>query len=178
MQKTSRLRKFARHLLATTCLTVAAAGIGQATTLTESTDFGNTFGAATPAPVGTDVVDGEISGSGDFSDFFTFTGLSGSSAFSFTITTPTSNFFANATVFDSFSNVLAGPAFFNSSAGGTGNGFVPGDGILVVGVNGGEGTGTYTFSLTAPQAVPEPSTVVGLGLGLAGGLALKRRRKV
>jgi len=179
MQKTARLKKIARHLLATTCLTVAAAGIGHATTLNESTDFGNTFALATPTPLGTDVVNGNVGGA-DGQDFFVFSGLTPFAVFSYVVSTTSSPFAGDVTVFNTSNSTLAGPTFFQLTENGGGAGFIPGDGILVVGIDGNEGTGNYSFSLTAPldpSPAPEPSTMVGLGLGLAGGLALKRRQK-
>ena len=56
--KSARLKKFARHLLAITCLTAAAG----AATITEGTDFSNTFAGANALPIGTDVVDGTTGG--------------------------------------------------------------------------------------------------------------------
>ena len=61
IQKSARLKKIARHLLATTCLT--AAGSAGAATFKEGTDFSNTFAGANALPLGTDVVNGSLFGS-------------------------------------------------------------------------------------------------------------------
>ncbi len=61
--KSARLKKIARHLLATTCLTAAAAGSAGAATFKEGTDFSNTFAGANALPLGTDVVNGSLFGS-------------------------------------------------------------------------------------------------------------------
>ena len=84
MQKSARLKKIARHLLATTCLTAAAAGSAGATTITEGTDFSNTFAGANALPIGADVVDGSIGGAivSDPDDDFRFSGLLAGSSFS------------------------------------------------------------------------------------------------
>ena len=84
IQKSARLKKIARHLLATTCLTAAAAGSAGATTITEGTDFSNTFAGANALPIGTDVVNGSIWGAivSDPDDYFRFSGLLAGSSFS------------------------------------------------------------------------------------------------
>lgn len=43
MQKDAGFKKIARHLLATTCLTAAVAGMAGTTTFTETSDFSDTF---------------------------------------------------------------------------------------------------------------------------------------
>jgi hypothetical protein len=181
MQKTARLKKLARHLLATTCLTVAAAGMANATTFNESTDFGNIFSTASVLPVGTDVVNGDIIGGAeaDFEDFFEFTGLLGGSAFSLTAIANTN---VNAwgpivRLFSSSAGVLGDPNSFSLGSPVVLGGFVPGDGILIVDIGGNEGTGSYTVTLDAGQPAPEPATMVSAGLGLAGALALRRKQK-
>ena len=179
MQKTARLKKFARHLLATTCLTVAATGAAQATTVNESTDFGDTFATSNILPVGTDVINGAIFGSiaPDGADFFTFTNLLGGSAFTLGASTPVGSFFPEVQVLTSANTVVSPQQGFSLGSPASANGIVPLDGILVVQVNGNEGSGPYTVTLDAQSAAPEPSTLFGAGLGLAGAFALRRKRK-
>ncbi len=73
--------KFARALLATTCLTIASGGTAVASLITYnegSTDFSNTFGGANPLAAagipGTTVVNGVVIGE-DVFDYFELTGL-------------------------------------------------------------------------------------------------------
>lgn len=86
---TSTIKRLARELLTTTCLTVAATGAAQGATINESgnfgaTDqFGNSFGTAFALPAGTDRVFGAISPTGGDNDFFAFSGLAAGTAYSF-----------------------------------------------------------------------------------------------
>ncbi|MGH9723199.1 MAG: PEP-CTERM sorting domain-containing protein [Bryobacteraceae bacterium] len=165
------VKKLARELLTTTCLTAVAAGVAQATPFNESTvvDFNNTFGTANDLPLGTDNVVGGLQTISD-NDFFRFLGLAAGGAY-----TLTGSYELNASysVLDSGGGVLNGPATNPPIF----NGIVPGDGILVVGVNQQEQTAFYDLNLAAQSAeVPEPSTTAGVGLALAGALALRRKR--
>ncbi len=182
MQKSARLKKIARHLLATTCLTAAAAGVAGATTFTESTDFSNTFAGANALPIGTDVVNGSLFGSlaPDNDDYFQFSGLLAGSSFSLSASTPDTGWFGNFFVFSSSQSQIGSAQPLQNATPANVGGIVPLDGILVVDVGLVEGFGAaaYTVSLTAPLAqTPEPSTLAGVGLGLAGALALRRRQK-
>jgi hypothetical protein len=176
MQKTARLKKIARHLLATTCLTAAAAGMAQASTVNESTDFSNLFATADALPAGTDLVNGTLGGP-DGNDFFKFTGLLGGSVFNLTASATSAPFFPGILLFDSAQNQIGTEQFFQLGENAGASNVVPLDGILVVQVTGNEGTGSYSVSLDAgTAATPEPATVTGVGLGLAGALALRRRK--
>jgi hypothetical protein len=177
MQKTARLKKLARHLLASTCLTVAAAGTAYGSTFNESSDFSNAFGTADILPVGTDTVIGHI-GFGDADDYFEFTGLLGGATFFLGASTDGNSFNPFVTVLSNSPSTITGPLTFSFGSPTNGSGVIPADGILVFHVgNPGEG-GTYTVTLDAPLAgVPEPGTLTGVGLGLAGALALRRRSK-
>ncbi len=185
MQKSARLKKIARHLLATTCLTVAAVGVAGASTFTEGSDFSNTFAGANALPIGTDVVNGSLFGSlaPDNDDYFRFSGLLAGSSFSLNASTPDSGWLGNLLVFSSSQSQIGTTQALHNSAPANASGIVPLDGILVVDVAFSEGTGpdAYTVSLTAPldqtAQTPEPSTLAGVGLGLAGALALRRRQK-
>jgi hypothetical protein len=191
MNKTARLKRLSRHLLATTCLTLAGVGAAHATTINETsapgTDFGSTFGTATNlssiaalAVPGTNNALGALSGGGDL-DYFTFTGEPGT-AFSYNIT-DTSNGQGRATILNSLAANIGSTASlttfaFNGSPL-TGTGLVPTDGKIIVDiVTGCECGFSYNATVSAPNA-PEPGTLadVGLGLGLAGAIALGRRRR-
>ena len=169
------LKKFARRLLTTTCLTAAAVGAAHAGTINESIvgDFSNTFAGAgltnSLLPNGTNVVNGGLNPSGDL-DFFTFQGLSAGTSFTLAGTYENGQF---VTLYNSAQTALT----VQASNPPTLTGIVPGDGMLVVGVTNQEQVTGYSFTLTAtPAATPEPSTIVGGGLGLAA-LALRRKRK-
>ncbi len=163
------MKKLARELLTTTCLTAVAAGAGQAATFNESTlpDFNNTFASANTLPGGTDVVLGSISPSSD-NDFFQFTGLLGGGTYTL------SGIYEGAATYQILNSAggvlntaVTNPASFT--------GTIPGDGILVVGVTQNEQVALYDLTLSAPTAVPEPSTAAAVALALAGGLALRRK---
>jgi hypothetical protein len=164
------LKKIARELLATTCLTAVAGGTAFATTVNESTDFGNTFANTTQLPVGSDVVNGSINFTSDPADFIRFIGLAPNLPF----TLSGFNVFGtnNKTVLSSSNSVIAGPTDVSLPLSGT----VPGDGILIVDVNNNIEGGTYSLTLNAALA-PEPSTLTGVGLALAAALGLRCRQK-
>jgi hypothetical protein len=181
MGKHTRLKKLARHLLATTCLTAGVAAMADAQTVTEGTspapaDFGNTFGTAYLLPNGTTQVNGTTHDNVDPADFITFQGLQGGTGFSFTATS-TSNIASNLSIFNSSDVKLLGPTSFSSVEGTSGHGTVPTDGTLTFDVfSNSEATQTYSINLTATQA-PEPGTLAAMGLGLAAGAGLILRRK-
>jgi PEP-CTERM motif len=169
--KTAALKRFARGLLTTTCLTAAAAGMAQATVVHETTvagsDFGNSFAARNDLGSGVTEVIGSIPFSD--SDFFQIGGfLAGGS---YTITGGYTGF-ANYAVLNSAGSTVNGALVGNPA---TMTGTIPSDGILVVQVQNSEG-GTYDLTLAAPTSgVPEPSTLGGVGLALAAGFALRRK---
>jgi len=177
--KKDRLKKFTRQLLAATCLTAVTVGASHATTVTESTDFGDTFAAATLLPDGTDVVIGQVlaPGSNDFDDYFEFKDLTPSESFDMNFASSLSNV-VGGQVYDSGDNPLGSGVGFGLGYPQDISGTIPSDGILVVGITAEEG-GPYTVTLKTGSEAPEPSTttVSGLGLLLAGGVDWLRRRQ-
>jgi len=169
MKSSDSLKKIARRLLATTCLTAAAVGVSQAASVTETTfgDFGNTFALQTLLPAGTTEVIGAINPSSDF-DFFTISNLVAGGNYSIT-GVYTGN--ASYSVLSS-ANVVLSPGTSNPAVL---SGVVPGDGILVIAVGQQEQVATYDLTLDV-ASTPEPATVAGVGLALAAGLAARRNR--
>lgn len=190
MNKTARLKRLSRHLLATTCLTLAGVGVTHATTINESSapggDFSNTFttlnpptplsSIATLTPATGDTVVGTL----PFNDidWFSFSGESAGALFSFS-EIATLNF-GTAIVENSSGTVLVNTVGLTTTQH-VYDAVVPNDGILEVGLsfsNSNESTITYAVNVTFPVA-PEPGTFaeIGIGLGLAGAVALRRRRQ-
>jgi hypothetical protein len=189
--KHTRLKKLAKRLLATTCLTAMAAGIAGAQTVNEAADFGDTLGTAFQLPMGTRNVNGLVDTQSDFfdgDDYMRFSGLAGGSLFSFTATTPLLRS-VEVDLFSSAGVALPGSAFqFSSTAQESGlamgSGIVPLDGILVFDFRvTGEASLRTPYSLhlnatDAAAAAPEPGTMGAMGLGIAGlGAMVRRRRK-
>jgi hypothetical protein len=188
MGKHTRLRKLAKHLLATTCLTAGVAGMVGAQTVNESADFGSTFANASSLPAGTRTVNGGLdtifgADSFDSADFVKFSGLLGGSTFSFTGTIPVPAAI-DIDVFSSSQAAITSVGF--SGLGAAGSNVVPLDGILVFDIRTANSevrtADTYSLSLTAtdaPSPAPEPATIAGMGLGLAvvAGFARRRRKK-
>src|ERR1035438_2743209 len=126
MGKNTRLKKLARRLLATTCLTAGAAALANAQVVTEGSggapaDFGNTLGAAYLLPDGTIQVNGGVSFGSDPADFFTFQGLAGGTGFSFTASTPGTKSIG-LDIFNSSDTQLGSTDFFTSTGNALGSG--------------------------------------------------------
>ena len=166
------LKKFARGLMTTTCLTAAATAM-QASTINETSvagaDFGNTFAVRNDLGAGVTEVIGAINPTSDV-DWFRIDGLTAGSTF-----TINGVFTGGARygIFDN-ANVNLVPLATNP---GTMTGTVPTDGILVVQVIQNEALATYDLTLGTTAGTPEPSTFGGMALALAGGLTLRRRYK-
>jgi hypothetical protein len=184
-------KKFARALLATTSLTALATGAAYASAITETTDFGNTFGAATALPTGTDQVFGTVNSGSDSSDWFQFSSLLGGDSFSLQ-----AQFNPLGTegglridLFDSTGTKLT----YGSVSNGAGSPSLEGSGTIITGtlpLDGNLFANVFTPSsanrdlgyavdLTATTSTtPEPSTaaVAALGLALSGALAWRRKR--
>jgi hypothetical protein len=195
MNKTARLKRLSRHLLATTCLTLAGVGAAHATTINEMTqgpgaptgDFSNS--AASPTvlsslpgvtltPATGDTVDGIVR-PGDLVDAFSFTGEPAGNLF--LLTESSSRAAGTMEVLNSSEGVIL-TTFGLTTSQVAYSAVVPNDGILNVVVNYGicgECGIDYTIGVQAPVA-PEPGTFaeIGLGLGLAGAVALRRRRQI
>jgi len=187
MNKTARLKRLSRHLLATTCLTLAGVGAAHATTITESSapgaTFGHTFVTATNlssiaalTPSTGDTVFGTI----PFNDvdYFTFSGEAAGQHFS--ITEQATQSFGTLQVLDSSQGVLVNTVGLTTTQN-VYDAVVPNNGIITVVVsfsNSNENTITYAVGVQSPIA-PEPGTFdeIGLGLGLAAAMTLKRRRQ-
>ena len=188
MNKTARLKRLSRHLLATTCLTLAGVGAAHATTISEtsapSSDFGNTFGTATNlstiaalTPATGDTVTGTLT----FNDvdWFTFTGEPAGKLFSISVLANRN--FGTVIVENSSGTALVNTVNLTTTQN-VYEAVVPNDGMLDVGLtfsNSNENPIGYIVNVTSPVA-PEPSTFaeIGLGLGLAGVVTLRRRRQI
>jgi hypothetical protein len=182
--------KFARTLLATTCLTVASAGAALANACTYNE--GNavetfppivSLSAAATSP-GTTTTCGNIAMDGGTSEF-ELTGLGSGTYTVSAITTGAQGFlgeFLYIATDSGFSNLVVNDEFFS----GTGPlsvpvATIPADGDLYFKVqHGNESADSFSVAVTttaAPGGVPEPSTLAMAGLGLAGALALGRKRR-
>jgi hypothetical protein len=188
MQQTPQyplINKFARALLATTCLSAASGGAAMATVITVTEGSGGApldFSNISPGyllPLGTGVVNGVQGNKPDDADWFEFQGLLNGSSFSATATSQGESSIG-ISIFDS-STANIGSAFFGYESGkaATLNGFVPTDGNLLFEIFNGSGN-PYSVALTdtlAPTAAPEPATLGLAGLAIAGALAWRRTRK-
>src|SRR5690348_17104099 len=103
-----RRTKFARRLLATTCLTAAAAPVAQGAAINETSfgDFGNTLGTRTLVGSGVTKAVGQINPSGD-NDFFQLDGLTPTSSYAITGVYTASATYA---VLDTLGNQLTAPS--------------------------------------------------------------------
>ncbi len=172
--------KFARALLATTCLT-ATSRIAAADTVIEGQggaplDFSNNFAQAYLLPLGATVVQGVVSHS-DNTDYFEFQGLASGNPFSFQIPQISCCEGLFAYIFrSSGQEIVAG----NVGEGITLDGTVPSDGDLVVRFSISEsGVSSYEIDLVSGlPASPEPATLPAAGLALAGALAWRRKRNL
>jgi MYXO-CTERM domain-containing protein len=182
--------KFARALLATTCLTVASgAAVAGTITYSEGTspapsDFSNTFAGASASALsaaaisGTTTITGEVTNSDRF-DYIELTGL-GTGTFTVDVADTEGGGSINASIFNSGDTSLGGPTPFSTSVHADfASQAIPLDGDLVIDINNlGEIGNFYTVTVnTTASAAPEPGTLLTAGLGLAGALALTRRRR-
>lgn len=171
--------KFARNLLATSCLTLAAGATAQASVFNESTDLPNSP-PHFALPGGTDEVNGstDYRFSSDPDDFFQFTGLLPGGNFTLVFENQPTFFLRSFLVISDTSNNILGEGAIFEGGSQIFTGTVPGDGKLNIRIGSiEEGGGLYRVSLTADSDVPEPATVIPAGLALAGALAWQRRKK-
>ncbi len=181
--------KFARALLATTCLTVASgAAVAGTITYTENnspapSDFSNTFAGASVQSLtaatasGTTIVNGAVN-NGDHLDYIELTGL-GTGTFTVDVVDTEGFSGATASIFNSGDINLGGPSPFTSSVHADfASQAIPLDGDLVIEVQTlGESANSYTVTVNTTAGAPEPGTLATLGLGLAGAVGLARRRR-
>jgi hypothetical protein len=201
------IESFAKGLLATTCLTVAAGSTAIAGTITEGTgpapaDFSNVANGF-QLPVGTTQVFGSLTGEGvDPADWFEFTGLTPGASFTLTGGYPTSGAELGIlmSLFTDGGTLLASHTLETALGGGafSFSGNVPGEGKLDVQLQfknvegeggseifpGGPNPSNYVVNLSTGSvegaATPEPSTMGLAGAGMAIGasaLAWRRRRQ-
>jgi hypothetical protein len=158
--------------LAVGAATGALADAAQATLANEGDfggDFGDDFSSETPLPTGTDVVNGNVSGGGDFADFISFQGLLPESSFSITATHDGSPNFLFLTERNDAGDFLQSGGDEDAVAF---SGTIPASGKLHFDIAA-EGDGSnYTIELTAP----EPAASVLLGGGALAVAALHRLR--
>ena len=152
--------------------TGALAGPAQATPANEGDfggDFGDDFLSETPLPIGTDVVNGNVSGQGDFDDFISFHGLEPLSPFNITATHDGSPDFVFLTERNDAGGFLQSDGDEDAAAL---SGTIPASGILQFDIAA-EGDGSnYTVALSAP----EPAASMLLGGGVLAVAALHRLR--
>jgi hypothetical protein len=175
MGKDHRLKKLARTLLATSCLT-AAAGAANAATFVESSfaggDFSNNLSSPSILNATYDTVVGsiDVTSISDGSDYFQIPGLVAGGSYFLTYSAVGGLPPASLRLYDGVSQI-AGPLTNGASI----NVTVPLDQDLRFGIVVGEGPSNYTVSFT--ENAPEPGTFGAAGMALAGTLALRNRKR-
>ena len=170
MGKDRTLKKLARTLLATTCLT--AAGSASGATFLEATfgggDFSNNLNSPSVLAQTYDQVSGtlETPCCTDVADYFQIPGLTVGASYLLTFTTGN---VPQLTLYDGLTP-LSGPYSNGASV----NITVP-DSNLVFGINNAEGAAAWTVGFTS--SAPEPGTLALAATALASTLAMRRRKK-
>lgn len=197
MNKTARLKKLSRHLLATTCLTFAAVGAARGATIVETPEpggFGDSLSTATviqgftQGPGWTNIILGETaeSISVDQSAYFILDMLPGSSfIYSFSVeNSGTGSFQLTDTLGTNIGSTtpisfpVEGLSNYVTVTSGTGTAPAA-NGELVAAVleDAGNESNRIYFNVTVTgDFVPEPGTATEIGLGLAGAAVVLRRR--
>jgi hypothetical protein len=178
-KKQGQLKPLTAGLLAAACAGMLTPAAARGAPYVETTDFGGTFATRnTTIPPGTESVSGTETSPGDFSDYFTLSGLAGGQPLTlhYSASTTATNSGLNILIFND-SNGLIGStfAFFQPADGVVSGSFaitVPANGVIVPNMNFSEsGAGVLSYTLS----IPEPSTAAMLA-GL-GALALLGRRR-
>jgi hypothetical protein len=175
-----KLKRFATHFLATTCLTVAASAVALGTTITEpGLGSGPGFGTSFPGTQfsGVTTVYGDASTNNGTQEFYEFQGLPGSvslGSISFQFVNNGSQSFTAELLTDTEQYITSGVVTSGSTFDPVG--IIPADGNVIVDIMASSAT-VVPYTLTLFQSTPEPGTLAVLGLGLAGlGAAGLRRR--
>jgi hypothetical protein len=164
MNSNAKLKKLARTLLATTCLTAGAA-VASASTFNEVTDF-TAFPTVTLLGSGIDVVNGSL-GAPDFDDYFQISGLTPGDLYKVT-----------------FASVASDFMYLRNSSGGQISFLAPSQSVTTAGLPDGifnfeaqfeGGSGAYTVTLSDVTA-PEPGTLALTGLAAAALLSRRRNK--
>jgi hypothetical protein len=176
--------KFARTMLASSCLVAASSAMAQ-TTVTEGSggapaDFSNSLGSSYLLPIGTTVVHGGLTSGTDTADWFEFQGLTGNYQVHAFYNPANQERGMSLTLFNSSGNAL-GSATLEQLGGNTGahlSGTAPANGEIFAEILGQAG-GTYEVDFTgAVSAAPEPSAWAMMGVGtFAAGAMLRRKRR-
>jgi hypothetical protein len=181
LQRAPKLKRLARHLLTTTCLTAGVAGCAYATGL-NVTGLSPSTNESSPTieTVGTGA--NSVSGTtNEGSNYIEFEGLPAGStlgSISFVFTNNSSFSEYSLTILNSSDTVLSGPVGVPAGGSDTPSSVViPSNGDIVVDFGECECSSGFTITLNDPSSVPEPAALGGVGLGLAGIGALARRRR-
>jgi PEP-CTERM motif len=172
MQKTSTLKRLARRLLTTTCLTAAAATMAVAGPYTGP--YGSTMGTA--PDVGTST---PVSGSENVygqQQWFEFTGLTAGTTITIQDLAGSGSSLNWALLSDTSVSLASNNLGVGASV--TPSFSLPGDGnvfVEIVATN--ESGNNWQVTLNPGTSTPEPGTLGAVGIGLAGLGALARRRR-
>jgi hypothetical protein len=182
LQRTSKLKRLAVRLLATTCLTAVASVAALAGTVNEpGTGFGNAF-PGTLLPVGTTQVNGFATLTNGSDDFFELQGLpslASLSSLSFQFQNNGAIVPIGVVLLDDTNTTVTPLANVIANSSYNPTGIVPLDGNLVVDLQpGNEGGSAYVLTFDPPSSAPEPGTFATLGFGIAGLGAMGLRRRV
>jgi hypothetical protein len=169
--------KFARTMLASSCMVAASSAIAQ-TTVTEGSgsapaDFGNSLGSSYLLPLGTTAVHGGLSSAAD-TDWFEFQGVTGNYQIHPFYSPLRQERGVSLTLFNS-----SGTPIGAGTLEGTGRiltGAAPADGEIFGEIKSSIGAAAYEVDLVS--TAPEPSAWAMMGAGtFAAGAMLRRKRR-